>query len=508
VLTAALAIAAFAIGLTGAWSPCGLSMVETIGPTGHTGGRRTTFAALASFAPGALLGGVATFGALAAAGSLLHGAGGRVAYCVAAAIALLAAVAEARGMRIVPQIRRQVPEHWRRVMPLPLAAFLYGILLGLGFTTFVLSFGVWALAGISLALGEPSAGIAIGLAFGAGRALPVMAIAPLCDRDAGIRVTELMTQRPAIYRGFRLGDALALVIVGAVALTALPAEAAERVAAGAGEPVAARAEFVYQRAAGPGILRRASRNVRLPGRLPAIGGAYIAVLRPGRIVLLERRGLSPRGSVRVRRADGVAVSGGWVAYRTRAHGRDRIRVRRIFHLGIGSSQGNGVGRIDFGRARTVAASGRRGGLSRPSIYRRVLVYSRSSRRRSSVVERVLGSRRSRVLLASRRWLVSEPSVWARSFAYVRTTNERQQLRVRRRHRGGSGKLVLSLPATSRRDRDHGRGHHRLPTRVPPPGRRRSAWNLAGTSIAPGRVYATLLQEGPRGVRARIVRTGR
>ncbi len=187
-------------------------MVETIGPTGHTGGRRTTLAALASFVPGALLGGVATFGALAAAGSLLHGAGGRVAYGVAAAIALLAAVAEARGMRIVPQIRRQVPEHWRRVMPLPLAAFLYGILLGLGFTTFVLSFGVWALAGISFALGEPSAGIAIGLAFGAGRALPVLAIAPFCDREAGIRVTELMTQRPAIYRGFRLGDALALAV--------------------------------------------------------------------------------------------------------------------------------------------------------------------------------------------------------------------------------------------------------------------------------------------------------
>ena len=240
-------------------------------------------------------------------------------------------------MRIVPQIRRQVPEHWRRVMPLPLAAFLYGILLGLGFTTFVLSFGVWALAGISLALGEPSAGVAIGLAFGAGRALPVIAIAPLCDRDAGIRVTELMTQRPAIYRGFRLGDALALAVVGAAALTALPAGAAVRVAAGAGEPAAARAEFVYQKAAGPGILRRAGRSVRLPGRLPAIGGPYIAVLRPGRIVLLDRRGLSRRGAVRTRRADGVAVSGSWVAYRTRAHGRDLIRVRPIFHLGIGAA---------------------------------------------------------------------------------------------------------------------------------------------------------------------------
>ena len=61
-------------------------------------------------------------------------------------------------MRIVPQVRRQVPEPWRRVLPLPLAAGLYGVLLGLGFTTFVLSFAVWALAGISFALGEPRSG--------------------------------------------------------------------------------------------------------------------------------------------------------------------------------------------------------------------------------------------------------------------------------------------------------------------------------------------------------------
>ena len=31
-------------------------------------------------------------------------------------------------------------------MPLPLAAGLYGVLLGLGFTTFILTFAVWALA--------------------------------------------------------------------------------------------------------------------------------------------------------------------------------------------------------------------------------------------------------------------------------------------------------------------------------------------------------------------------
>ena len=58
-------------------------------------------------------------------------------------------------MPIVPQIRRQVPEHWRRVLPMPLAAALYGVLLGLGFTTFVLTFGVFALAAIAFALGDP-----------------------------------------------------------------------------------------------------------------------------------------------------------------------------------------------------------------------------------------------------------------------------------------------------------------------------------------------------------------
>ena len=92
----------------------------------------------------------------------MHGAGGRAAYIVAAAIALLAALLEARGTRIVPQIRRQLPEHWRRLMPMPLAAALYGVLLGIGFTTFVLSFGVWALAGISLALGDPQLGLLLG----------------------------------------------------------------------------------------------------------------------------------------------------------------------------------------------------------------------------------------------------------------------------------------------------------------------------------------------------------
>src|SRR5688500_10279268 len=140
-LELSLAGAALLIGATGAFSPCGFSVVETLGPTGHTGGRRTTVAACIAFVPGAIAGGLLTFGSLALVGDLLHGAGGTVALAVAAAIAVAAALLELRGTRIVPQIRRQLPEHWRRLMPMPVAASLYGVLLGIGFTTFVLSFG-------------------------------------------------------------------------------------------------------------------------------------------------------------------------------------------------------------------------------------------------------------------------------------------------------------------------------------------------------------------------------
>jgi hypothetical protein len=217
-LTACLIAAALAAGVTGAWSPCGLSMVDTLAPHGYARTLRTSLAACATFALGALAGGALTFGGLALAGAAL-GAGGPAAVGAAAVVAVAAAVAEARGLRIAPQVRRQVPEAWRRVLPVPLAAAGYGVLLGLGFTTFVLSFAVWALAGVSVALGDPALGLAIGLAFGAGRALPVIGLAPFAGTDRGGAITAAMCERPAILIGLRRVDAVALAAC-AVALGA------------------------------------------------------------------------------------------------------------------------------------------------------------------------------------------------------------------------------------------------------------------------------------------------
>jgi hypothetical protein len=117
----------------------------------------------------------------------------------------------------VPQVRRQVPESWRRVLPVPLAAAGYGVLLGLGFTTFILSFAVWALAGVCVALGDPAAGVLAGLAFGAGRALPVAVLAPLAGSERGAAVHAAMAERPRILRGLRMLDAVALAALAVAA---------------------------------------------------------------------------------------------------------------------------------------------------------------------------------------------------------------------------------------------------------------------------------------------------
>jgi hypothetical protein len=54
VLTEVTLIAlALIAGVTGAWSPCGFSMVETLAPAGYAGRLRTTILACATFALGA-----------------------------------------------------------------------------------------------------------------------------------------------------------------------------------------------------------------------------------------------------------------------------------------------------------------------------------------------------------------------------------------------------------------------------------------------------------------------
>src|SRR5262249_16737912 len=137
-LAIAAAFTALLAGIAGAWSPCGFSMIETIGSALGSVRRGVTTVSVLTFTVGAVAGGAVTFAGPALLGGLLGWGSAGVRAGVALALSLAAACADWRGVRIAPQIRRQVPERWRWVMPLPVASSLYGVLLGLGFTTFVL----------------------------------------------------------------------------------------------------------------------------------------------------------------------------------------------------------------------------------------------------------------------------------------------------------------------------------------------------------------------------------
>jgi hypothetical protein len=432
-LEIALGIAALLIGATGTFSPCGLSVIETIGPTGHTGGRRTTIAACVAFLPGAIAGGLLTFGSLAAVGDVLHGAGGRASYLVAAGIALLAAALEARGTRIVPQIRRQLPEHWRRVMPMPLAAALYGVLLGIGFTTFVLSFGVWALAGVSLAVGDPALGLLLGACFGVGRALPILALAPVAGRPAGYRANELMCERPGVYLGLRRSDAAALAAT-ALALIVVPgnAGAARPNVEHATDPSATADALLFQRLGGPAMMSRGGPEIPLPGNHPAIGGRYVATVEENSVLLFDRGTLAPIARIDAPGADAIGISDAWLAFRASSADGDAIYVRNIANPAAPTA------------ALQVASQGGAGQLSRPAVEGNILLYGMATPGGSRIVQRVIGTPKQRILVRSGRMLLFDPAVNGRFFAYVRTDARRSRLMVRRRHSHGPGRVLLSL----------------------------------------------------------------
>jgi hypothetical protein len=465
---ATLAVAALVIGVTGAWSPCGFSMVETIGLSGDGGRRRTTIAACASFAPGAVLGGMTTFGLLSGLGQVVHGVGGRASYLVAAGLAVAACVAEARGTRIAPQIRRQLPERWRWTMPLPLAASLYGILLGLGFTTFVLSFGVWALAGISLALGDPATGLVIGAAFGIGRAIPVLVVAPVVDRPFGIRCVELMAERPVLYRAFRLGDAATLALAAAILAAGSATASRTEVPEGA-DPSAAGTALAFQRPDRSGALRFEGQVHGLPGRDPALGGPFAAVIsRRTQIKILSRYSRNVIGSAHAEDARAVAISRGWLVYLTVRKGHYILKARRIKHPSRP------------GKARRVAEVSRPAQIGHPSVDGGRVFFAASKRRSSSIKRRSLRSGGGGTVLRTRTGQLLNPTVRGKRLLYVRVKRARQSPQATSRP-----PLRQSLMLKRLGDSGHSR-------RVYARSARRELWT---TALSVKRAFVTLLGHG-------------
>jgi hypothetical protein len=318
-------------------------------------------------------------------------------------------------------------------MPMPLAAALYGILLGLGFTTFVLSFGVWALAGVSLAIGDPALGLLMGVAFGLGRAVPIVVLAPLAGTDTGIRATELMCERDSVYLGLRRGDAAALLLA-AIALVAVPVSAGAKGTqiSRATDPSATADALLFQRLGGPAVMSRGGPEIPLPGSHPAIGGRYIATVTGNAIQLMDRTSLAPLARIDAAGADAIAVSDNWLAYRVSTGSGDQMFIRHLANPAAPGppAQVDGAGGTDQ--------------LSPPALDGALLVYGVATPGGSRIVQRVLGTRKHRVLVRSPRLLLFDPSVKGRSFSYVRSDARRSRLMVRKRPSHGPGRILFTL----------------------------------------------------------------
>jgi cytochrome c biogenesis protein CcdA len=199
-------------------------MIETISPA-VCGSRRRYRLALAGFTMGAVSASLALGALLGLGGALL---GAERAVLAVAALALVAAAREAGLLRIpLPQLRRQVPERWRAVLPLPVWSFGYGAGLGAGFVTFQPFATFWIACAAAVALARPLPAALCFAFYGLGRALMVAWPHRWGDDVTG-GVERLVRRRRA------LAGANAVALVVCAALLAVPSAVAAPVALGPG----------------------------------------------------------------------------------------------------------------------------------------------------------------------------------------------------------------------------------------------------------------------------------
>ena len=198
-------------------------MVETITPVVH-GGRAARWAGSVALHVTGAVASAAAFGAiLGGAGSLLGAPWGGGGALLIALVAALYVVREAAVVPVpVPQLRRQVPQWWRTFFSVPVAAFLYGAGLGIGFLTYLAHGTLVVVAVAAAASGEPLVGAALLAPFGLARGLSVL-VAVLARRPQEGSALVARLARSASSPRWRAAHVAALLGVGAAAAAMLPA---------------------------------------------------------------------------------------------------------------------------------------------------------------------------------------------------------------------------------------------------------------------------------------------
>jgi hypothetical protein len=245
-LLAVALVTATVAALRGMWSPCGLSMLSSINPVSESArGNRFRFTAL-WYLGGALVGGgvLGTGLAVAASGvGRLHPSA-TVVWAVVLAAALMAAASDGAVFgRSLPDHPRQVDERWLVRYRRWIYAGGYGVQIGTGFATYIMTAGVHLTAVLAVLTGSPVQAAAIGVLFGGIRGLTIFvasgARTPERLRSAHRRLERLAlpSLRGAIATEGAVAAVAGWLLGGPVAATAaLALVAAAAVRAPVGQP--------------------------------------------------------------------------------------------------------------------------------------------------------------------------------------------------------------------------------------------------------------------------------
>jgi hypothetical protein len=228
-------VAAVVAAVRGMWSPCGLSMLSSLNPVSESArGNRFWLTALWYLA-GALVG-----GALLGAGCAVAASGyGRLSVAptvmwTIVLVAALVAVASDSAVfgRSLPDHPRQVDERWLVKYRRWIYAAGYGVQIGAGFATYIMTAAVYLVALLAVLTGSPSAAFAVCLTFGAVRGLTILGAArartPERLRSAHRRLASLapasmrtcvaLSAAVAVTAGYVLAGPVVAAIVAVLAL--------------------------------------------------------------------------------------------------------------------------------------------------------------------------------------------------------------------------------------------------------------------------------------------------
>ena len=240
-----LALTAVVAAIRGLWSPCGLSMLSALNPIAERARGHRFWVTALWYLAGGLVGGAVLGGALAGGAALVGLASWPAAVTWSLAIAA-AATALASDVRLggwqLPDHPRQVDERWLTTYRRWIYAGGFGVQIGAGFATYVMTAGVYLLAALAVLSGAPSMAFASGVLFGAVRGSTIVLAGWAQTPD---RLSRLMA-RVDVLTGASVALAVgAELVVGAGAAWALAGPAA-----GVGAAVLLAAVTAYATRAG------------------------------------------------------------------------------------------------------------------------------------------------------------------------------------------------------------------------------------------------------------------